>query len=212
MEYNSDKYYSKSDIISLCADWIVCFKAVHEYIESYIKTNPDTYRGVFNVGESSAKNQDNTRSLSLSLETIGEDSATINEGAVLELNIENEDLFKFLFAYVFNYYLDKNFKYINLNPNEIDIIPSLADVSIDTSKFITANLKEIIGKDSEYKTLIESIIIKHNLGIYPAEELDSLFARFKDQVIVGDKLQKSLDRTDSNLGELIQGREKIGER
>jgi hypothetical protein len=214
IEKVDDKVESSEDIYKSCLDWLQAFieihdkfrkKAVLEKKRMVLRTH--NYRNLKDASGSYCK------TIELTLEPIDTHDQKV-EGAYLRIDDQNEDIYKFLFAWVVDHYIAYNYKGCRVD----DIFRRSKTLwSTELSSGLVqrrylptyADLFDVTTAKKEYNDIVDALIELHNSDVFSQSYrsgpvIDPLRNGIKSQVIKDDLLNESIKRTMRNHRELFK--------
>ena len=184
---------TSEEIIDKCDKWLDMFKRVHDVFAESVKTQEYREQSILmelcfsNFFSLNDKNV-NGKSIDLDLKQYGN---IIKEGVTLSIDDENEDVFKYIYASVLDYYISRN-----LEGEEIDLMNfngslySRIEDGPSSSVPMIASLSTLT-QVSDYYRIFATIAGNHNIG----ETSDQLIANLRNRI----KAQQMGDRMDLNI-------------
>lgn len=184
---------TSEEIIDKCDKWLDMFKRVHDVFAESVKTQEYREQSILmelcfsNFFSLNDKNV-NGKSIDLDLKQYGN---IIKEGVTLSIDDENEDVFKYIYASVLDYYISRN-----LEGEEIDLMNfngslySRIEDGPSSSVPMIASLSTLTQVPDYYR-IFATIAGNHNIG----ETSDQLIANLRNRI----KAQQMGDRMDLNI-------------
>ena len=183
---------SNMEIIELCDIWGQYFLDAYSALIDTItlKDLSDDYIVELKVERKYTDNKATGKRITLGLRMKPELCDIFNEeyeGAILELDDVNDDIFRYIFAVVVDNYLNMSY-----GPTIINDYSFVIDSTISP---VRANLKAVNEFGDNYKVIVTNLIVNHNLGIIPDNLFKYLEKNISDQVIKNYLLNKSIEKT-----------------
>jgi hypothetical protein len=194
-------------VIEKCDRWFETFTKVHDMFRDLALTDRCKKRNInMQVGVSSYAylNAKGTgKCIDIDLKRRGD---MIQEGPFLEIPTENEDVFKYMFARVLEYYLTKNYGDTEIVLPDIWSYRLTSGDQVEYEEVFPAEFNmSILRELPDYRELIKKIVYKYNLGL-PIKPLIEELRNKIEAPLSTENIDKSLDYSERKLDELNEGR------
>jgi hypothetical protein len=194
-------------VIEKCDRWFETFTKVHDMFRDLALTDRCKKRNInMQVGVSSYAylNAKGTgKCIDIDLKRHGD---MIQEGPFLEIPTENEDVFKYMFARVLEYYLTKNYGDTEIVLPDIWSYRLTSGDQVEYEEVFPAEFNmSILRELPDYRELIKKIVYKYNLGL-PIKPLIEELRNKIEAPLSTENIDKSLDYSERKLDELNEGR------
>ena len=194
-------------VIEKCDRWFETFTKVHDMFRDLALTDRCKKRDInMQVGVSSyvyVNAKGTGKCIDIDLKRRGD---MIQEGPFLEIPTENEDVFKYMFARVLEYYLTKNYGDTEIVLPDIWSYRLTSGDQVEYEEVFPAEFNmSILRELPEYRELIKKIIYKYNLGLPLKPLIEELRSKIEAPLST-ENIDKSIDYSERKLDELNEGR------